>query len=83
MEIRAGDGGHMADLSVYARLTDGKGTVYAARKFEARAAANSAKPGDAYAALSTAFDQVIADIVRWSFDEGEKAAPPSDAGQAK
>lgn len=73
MELTVDGRAHAADVSVYARLTDGKGTVYAARKFEARVAAASTEPDDAYKAFSGAFDQVITGIVGWAYDEGGTA----------
>ncbi len=71
MEVSVGGGQPAADVSVYARLSDGKGTVYAARKFDARVAASSTEPDDAYRAFDAAFDEVIAALVGWVYDEGE------------
>lgn len=73
MELAADNGDHAAKLSVYARITNGKGTVYAAKKFEARAPASSTSPGDVYAAFDKATGDVIAAIVAWSYDAGEDA----------
>lgn len=72
MELKVQDG-EAADISVYARLTDGKGEIFAARKFEARIPANSTKPDAVYAAFNTGFDQVVTDLVAWTYAEGERA----------
>ena len=66
-------GGRAADIAVYARLTDGKGTVFAAQKFEARVPAASTAPDDVYAAFDAAFDRVIEGVVGWAYDAGETA----------
>lgn len=67
------EGEDAAVVSVYARLADGKGKVYAAKKFDARIAVASTKPGDVYAAFDTALDQVISGVVQWAFEAGGKA----------
>lgn len=72
MEL-AVQGGNAADISVYARLTNGKGTIFAARKFEARIASSSTKPDAVYAAFNTGFDQIVAGLVAWAYEEGERA----------
>ncbi|WP_428408054.1 ABC-type transport auxiliary lipoprotein family protein [Hyphococcus sp.] len=60
-----------AVVSVYARLTNGKGTVYAAKKFDARASAASTEPDDVYDAFNGAFNEVISGIVEWTFETGQ------------
>ena len=72
MELRV-NGARAADVSVYARLTDGKGKIYGARKFDASVPADSAQPNDVYRAFDAAFDRVIADMVAWSYEAGENA----------
>jgi len=67
------EGADAAVVSVYARLSNGKGTVYAARKFDARVSAASTKPDAVYSAFDMAFDQVITEIVAWTFDAGADA----------
>lgn len=62
-----------AQVTVYARLTDGKGTVFAAKKFEAHIVAGSTKADDVYTAFDSAFDQIISGIVGWTFEAGETA----------
>lgn len=71
MELKVSGATRAADVSVYARLSDGKGTVYAARKFEASVPASSTEPDDAYEAFDAAFDGVIEDLVGWVYEEGE------------
>ncbi|GJL92369.1 MAG: ABC transporter [Hyphococcus sp.] len=72
MEL-AVQGGHAADISVYARLTNGKGVIYAAKKFEASISSSSTKPDAVYAAFNTGFDQIVTEMVAWSYAEGERA----------
>ncbi len=72
MELAIENSAYAADISVYARLTDGKGAVYAVRKFDARIPAGSSRPDDAYAAFDQAFDDIITSIVGWAYDEGER-----------
>ena len=67
------EGADAAVVAVYARLSDGKGKVYLARKFDARVAAASAKPDDVYAAFDGAFQQVLSDVVEWTFEAGAGA----------
>ncbi|MEM9495544.1 MAG: ABC-type transport auxiliary lipoprotein family protein [Pseudomonadota bacterium] len=68
--VDAKSGGETPSLSIYARLTDGKGRVYAARRFDARGAASGGDADAIMAAFGAAFDTVITDIVTWSLDEG-------------
>ncbi len=66
-----------AVVSVYARLTNGKGTVYAAKKFDARVSAASTEPNDVYNAFNGAFSEVISGIVEWTFETGQTARAAS------
>jgi len=66
-------GDRAAVVEIYARLTNGKGTVFSARKFEARIGAGSTQPDAVYGAFHSAFDTVLTDIVAWSYAEGRKA----------
>ncbi len=68
------ENGEAADISVYARLSDGKGRIYAAKKFEARVNASSTRADDVYAAFSQGFDQIVTDMVAWAYEEGERAS---------
>lgn len=70
MELRVNNGARAADISVYARLSDGKGTVYAARKFDAATPAGSTEPDDVYRAFNASFDEVITSMVGWVYSEG-------------
>ncbi|MEO1252070.1 MAG: ABC-type transport auxiliary lipoprotein family protein [Pseudomonadota bacterium] len=62
-----------AVLSVYARLTDGRAKVYAAKGFEARQPAASLSGDDVAAAFDAAFETVIRDIAEWTFEAGAAA----------
>lgn len=64
-------GSFAATAKVYARLTDGKGSVHAARLFVSTAPASSNAADDVTSSFNTAFDRLIADIVQWSLDQGE------------
>lgn len=68
-----------ARLSVYARLGDGRSKIYAARSFSASVRAQSLSGDDVAAAFDSVFKQVIADIVSWSFEQGE-TMETQDAG---
>jgi ABC-type uncharacterized transport system auxiliary subunit len=71
MELAVQSGDRAAIVSVYARLTNGKGDVYAARKFEARAPAKSSGAADVYEAFDAAFGEVITGLVGWAYEAGE------------
>jgi cholesterol transport system auxiliary component len=71
LEIR---GGRAASVSIYARLTDGKGKIYAAQLFEMSAPATSDRADDVLAAFNSAFASAIAGIVNWAIEEGETSA---------
>ena len=73
MELAVEGRDRAADISIYARLTDGKGSVYAARKFSARVSADSIEPDAVYRAFDGAFDEVIASVVGWAYDAGATA----------
>lgn len=70
MEMDVSSGDRAAVVEIYARLTDGRGTVFAARKFESRKASNGINPDAAYQAFDGAFDEVLASIVDWTYTEG-------------
>ena len=72
MELAVADG-HAADISIYARLTNGKGTIFATRKFDARIRAKSTSADDVYAAFSDGFDEIIAALVDWAYEAGAAA----------
>ncbi len=67
-------GGRAASVSIYVRLTDGKGKIYAAQLFEISAPASSDGADDVIAAFDSAFASTIAGIVNWALNEGEAAA---------
>lgn len=65
---------HEAEISVFARLTDGKGTIYAAKSFASRVNSASDSADDVTASFDSAFDAVLTEIVNWTF-EAAKAKP--------
>jgi cholesterol transport system auxiliary component len=67
-------GGRVASVSIYARLTDGKGKIYAAKLFEMSASATSDRADDVVAAFDSAFASAITGIVNWALEEGEASA---------
>jgi len=71
LDVRSGD--PVSSVTVYTRLTDGKGSIYAARLFGVSEPARSESADDVVAAMNTALSGVIMDIVAWTYDEGEKA----------
>lgn len=73
MDLAVNAGNEQAVVSIYARLSDGKGNVFAAKRFDARAVANSTKPTDVYAAFDNVFGEILVDLVRWSYEEGNAA----------
>ena len=73
IELDVRDKAPAAAVSVFARLTDGRGKIYAARRFDVDAPAASDGADDVVGAFDAAFDDVIADIVKWTFDEGAAA----------
>ncbi|WP_425407816.1 ABC-type transport auxiliary lipoprotein family protein [Hyphococcus sp.] len=77
MEIDAAASGRPAVVEIYARLSNGKGAVYAARKFEARAEAGSTRPDDVYGAFENVFDDLLTEIVDWTYTEGAAARGPA------
>ena len=60
-----------AEVTVYTRLTDGKGKIHAAKVFEASKPADSEKGDDVIAAFNAALDDVIGRVVNWTYEAGE------------
>lgn len=77
MEMDVSSGGRAAVVEIYARLSDGRGRVFAARKFESRANANAINPDAVYRAFDSAFDEVLAGLVDWTYTQGAAAQEPS------
>lgn len=73
LQLDVKSGGPVSSVSVYTRLTDGKGSIYAARLFGASEPARSDAADDVVAAMNTVLNGVIAEIVAWTYDEGDKA----------
>ncbi|MEM8937300.1 MAG: ABC-type transport auxiliary lipoprotein family protein [Pseudomonadota bacterium] len=70
MELNVHAGRPEAVVSVYARLTNGRATIFAAQSFTARAEARSQDPDNVAAAFNAAFNEVIGKITAWTFAEG-------------
>ena len=73
LELDVRNGNPTSRVVLFARLTDGKGTVHAARRFDASVAARSEGADDVVAAINNAFSQITVDLARWTMDEGEKS----------
>ena len=73
MEMDVRGGAPRATVSIYARLNDGKGQIYAVRRFDAAVPASSQRADDVVAAFDGAFGSIIADLVAWTYDEGGAA----------
>ncbi len=71
LNVRGND--RSAQFSVYARLTDGRGKIFAAQLFEASTPAGSDDADNVVAAFDTAFRNAITEIVDWTFAGGEAA----------
>lgn len=71
-----------ASVSVYARLSDGRGKIYAARPVTARAPAEGESADAVISAFNEAFDRVLAEIVAWTFEKGEEASDREGGGEA-
>ncbi|NOX95086.1 MAG: hypothetical protein GXP04_08305 [Alphaproteobacteria bacterium] len=72
LHVNMQHGAKEAEVSIYARLLDGKGRIYAARRFDGAIAVKSDKGDDVAAAFNDAFKGVIAEITSWTFEEGDK-----------
>lgn len=66
-------GAPTAHFSIYARLTNGRGKVYAARLFEHRAQADADSVPAVAAALDDTVAAAIAELVEWTVAEGNAA----------
>ncbi|MEO1243094.1 MAG: ABC-type transport auxiliary lipoprotein family protein [Pseudomonadota bacterium] len=62
-----------ADVAIYARLGDGKGGVYAVRRFMASTPANGDNADAVIAAFNASFESLIPEIVAWTYEQGEAA----------
>lgn len=64
----------MAKAAIFARLTDGKGRIYAARLFEQETPLDGRDADALLAAFDRGLQTIFADIVAWTLDTGENAA---------
>ncbi len=67
------EGGRRAEVEVFARLTNGRSAVHAARLFTASAPVAADTPADAASALDTALSVIQREIVAWTFEEAGRA----------
>lgn len=74
MKLNLAGGARNAELAVYARLSNGRGKIYAGKLFSASMRASTSSGDDVAAAFDTAFDDVISNIASWTLREGEAAA---------
>jgi len=77
LQLDVQSGSPAAIVDVYARLTDGKGRVYAARRFNISTPVRSDKASDVIAGFDTGLDAVITGIVVWTYEEGALQASAS------
>lgn len=76
------EGAPAASVSIYARLSDGRGRIYAARPVTARALVKSESADDVIAAFNEAFDEALAEIVAWTYEKGEETHARENADGA-
>jgi cholesterol transport system auxiliary component len=73
-EVQYRDGAPHALIRLNAKLNDASiNRVRAARTFEADEPVSGTTAGDAAAAFDRAIDALLADVVRWTIDQGESA----------
>ncbi len=77
LQLNVRNGERASSLSIFARLTNGRGKVFAAKRFDASAPASSDAADDVLAAFDSAFDTLIREMSAWTFDEGSRAAGQS------
>lgn len=58
-------------IAVYAKLTDGKGSIHAAQLFNGEQTAASADVDAVLSAFDSMIAEVLGEIVQWSFEAGE------------
>jgi cholesterol transport system auxiliary component len=74
-------GDPVATITIYARLTSGRGHVVAARLFEQKVSAEGDTVPDVGAAFDTAVTAALRDMVDWSIAEAEKAHAEREAAR--
>ncbi|MEM8770599.1 MAG: ABC-type transport auxiliary lipoprotein family protein [Pseudomonadota bacterium] len=80
IDLDVSNGGAVARLDIYARLTNGRGKIFAARRFQATAPADASSGDDVAAAFETSFETIVVDLVPWALAKGEAAMAPTEAG---
>ena len=73
LEFEATNSGLRPQVEIYARLSNGRATVYDAKLFAAQLGAKRGGSDAQMAALNTAATQVIDDVVNWALDAAERA----------
>ena len=73
MEAVLQNGGREVRVSVFARLGDGKGEIYAARLFEVAAPTRGQGADSVARAFNDAFSQIMPDIILWTYEQGDAA----------
>ena len=73
LQLNVRNGERSADVSVFARLTNGRGKVFAAKRFDAHALTASDTADDVLNGFNSAFENLIKEMSVWTFDEGSKA----------
>jgi cholesterol transport system auxiliary component len=82
IDLDVSGGSPTARLNVYARLTNGRSRIYAAQAFAGGSTASSSSGDDVAAAFDSAFKDVIANIVTWSFEQGDAAEAEDEAASS-
>ena len=77
--VEFGDGKREARVAVFARLTNGRATIYASKLFTAAQGVSQDNAGAAAAALNSGLETVQRDIVAWTFDEANAAEAKAQA----
>ena len=79
LQIRVDGSKQTPEVSIYARLTDGNGKVYAAKRFIGEEKPKSRSEDDVIAAFNIALTSVIKDIANWSFEQAALTTPQEPA----
>lgn len=72
IDLDVAGGARTARIDLYVRLTNGRSKVFAAKAFSAAAPAASDDGDDVAAAFDAALKSVVAEIVNWTFEEGDR-----------
>lgn len=67
------DGSRTAEIAIFARLTNGRSAVHAARLFTASQSVGADNAGAAAAALNAGLENIQQDILDWTFEQAAAA----------